>query len=461
MKINWHVIHTPPRLERTIKERLDELNEVWETYIPMQRREYRTGGKTVARNVPIIAGLIFVRSNKAALNSWLTAHAPGSYLLPDPSRSEDKTMIIEDGEMERFKLFTDHAHGQLTVLRSPYHHFANNDRVKVLSGPFAGYEGFVRSIGRDNKLIFKLGNMAVALSNIMRYDLEVTAVGHREAPTATADRLIDRLIGRLQRLGFADDAHARLREMLRHIGEAGQPADYLDALTEGGDQETARRLRGLGAHDTSALLTLARHYSQCAPGSTLCDEIPDQVLRPFLTPDDCHDDAATPDNRPCCLHHASFDEWRCPIEAEEQTYDPANDTNRPSACRYEAHVGLLPRPEGGATLFANWHAFYLNYLALDQEGRATLCGRLRRYGLTAFERALTTDEPHELHFSYLPELRLYALAQQLDTAPADPAAAGCRAAAFAAAGHALCHEIMTSARLRSWRTFLQRVWIRE
>ncbi len=470
MKIHWYVIHTAPRQEAGIRERLEQEAEeahVWESYLPLQRKEGKTGtGATVVRTAPLIPGLVFARANKTQLKDWLQRKAPTCYLMPDATSTEGAPMIIGDEEMERFKLFTDHAHGQLTLLHSPYRQFRTNDRVKILSGPFAGYEGFVRSIGRDNKLIFRLGEMAIALSNIMRYDLAVTASGTDKSPMASVARLTDQMVGRLAALGFTDDAPACLRNMLSEVREEGEPADYIQrlrAIDTKEAREAAGRLEGLTPDDDTALRSLARHYYHLNPHTTLTREIPDRCLRPFLTPTSGFEG---PDGAPDPLHrivkHAAFDEHIIPLALDEARYLPETDSTETVRNVYYAHVGLMPAGrKGGALLFANWHTFYPNFLALDDKARQTLLDKLTRYGLTHFAGALTADgEGTAVHFAFIAPRCLYALAQRLPAFPADESEARQAATAFAREGLAICQEIAASIRVKAWRTYLHSVWLR-
>lgn len=76
--------------------------------------------------------------------------------MVDSSRKEKDAMVVADSEMTAFRLFNDNTAGQLMMLRSPFCNFTSADRIRIMSGPFAGYEGYIREIGGDNKLIFKV-----------------------------------------------------------------------------------------------------------------------------------------------------------------------------------------------------------------------------------------------------------------------------------------------------------------
>ena len=282
-QVHWYVIHTTPRIERDIKQRLDAQADVWETFLPMQKRLVTLAGKRLTRYTPLIPGYLFVRTNLAFLRKFMPVKAPQCYLQLDALREISRPMTIADAEMERFKFFTERTDGQLTLLHSPYSQFKNNDRVKILTGPFAGYEGFIREIKRDNKLIFKVGNMAIAVSNILRYDVEVISNAVPEGETILVRNLVDHLLGRLQFLGFPDEAPQVLRDVLKYLGTERTPEDWLQYIHEKGNLRYLRAFQHLDDSEASYFLTLARYYFGKEPNTQLLKEISDLPLRPFLT----------------------------------------------------------------------------------------------------------------------------------------------------------------------------------
>lgn len=289
-QVQWYVLHTSPRIERDIRQRLDAEPEVWETFLPMQKRQVTLAGKRLTRYTPLIPGYLFVRTHLAFLRKFLPERAPQCYLQLDALRQVSRPMVISDAEMERFKFFTERSDGQLTLLHSPYSQFHNNDRVRILTGPFAGYEGFIREIRRDNKLIFKVGTMAIAVSNILRYDVAIVSHAVRCDEPIRARLLVDHLLGRLQFLGFPDEAAAVLRETLCFLHTSRTPEDWIGELEEKGRTSCLRAFRTMDRSEASYFLTLARYYFGREPQTRLLREIPDCPLRPLLTPTAGHED---------------------------------------------------------------------------------------------------------------------------------------------------------------------------
>lgn len=218
-----------------LKALLDREPAVADTYLPMRQQFAIVGGQRVSRMALTMPGLVFVRGNKNQLVALLREKSGTSRLMVDSSRKEKDAMVVADSEMTAFRLFNDNTAGQLMMLRSPFCNFTSADRIRIMSGPFAGYEGYIREIGGDNKLIFKVGSMAIALSNVMRYDVAVVENHHASTETSLQLRIADSLRARLEEAGHVDDACDRLRDIM--TGAAGMPAAFTDT-----DRAEARSL---------------------------------------------------------------------------------------------------------------------------------------------------------------------------------------------------------------------------
>lgn len=337
MSENWYVVHTQPRGEKMLKALLDREPAVADTYLPMRQQFAIVGGQRVSRMALTMPGLVFVRGNKNQLVALLREKSGASRLMVDSSRKEKDAMVVADSEMTAFRLFNDNTAGQLMMLRSPFCNFTSADRIRIMSGPFAGYEGYIREIGGDNKLIFKVGSMAIALSNVMRYDVAVVENHHASTETSLQLRIADSLRARLEEAGHVDDACDRLRDIM--TGAAGMPAAFTDA-----DRADARSLAHFCASDRKRIDSIVGN----AP------------LRRFLTPT-----AETG-----TLMHQDFVEHRLPSALGDD--------------RFTAHVAEYPDRRTAAC----WGEFAEAICALAPDQRAALIDKLRRYGLTAFATAV-------------------------------------------------------------------------
>ena len=320
-----------------LKALLDREPAVADTYLPMRQQFAIVGGQRVSRMALTMPGLVFVRGNKNQLVALLREKSGASRLMVDSSRKEKDAMVVADSEMTAFRLFNDNTAGQLMMLRSPFCNFTSADRIRIMSGPFAGYEGYIREIGGDNKLIFKVGSMAIALSNVMRYDVAVVENHHASTETSLQLRIADSLRARLEEAGHVDDACDRLRDIM--TGAAGMPAAFTDA-----DRADARSLAHFCASDRKRIDSIVGN----AP------------LRRFLTPT-----AETG-----TLMHQGFVEHRLPAALGDD--------------RFTAHVAEYPDRRTAAC----WGEFAEAICALALSQRTALIDKLRRYGLTAFATAV-------------------------------------------------------------------------
>lgn len=320
-----------------LKALLDREPAVADTYLPMRQQFAIVGGQRVSRMALTMPGLVFVRGNKNQLVALLREKSGTSRLMVDSSRKEKDAMVVADSEMTAFRLFNDNTAGQLMMLRSPFCNFTSADRIRIMSGPFAGYEGYIREIGGDNKLIFKVGSMAIALSNVMRYDVAVVENHHASTETSLQLRIADSLRARLEEAGHVDDACDRLRDIM--TGAAGMPAAFTDA-----DRADARSLAHFCASDRKRIDSIVGN----AP------------LRRFLTPT-----AETG-----TLMHKGFVEHRLPTALGDD--------------RFTAHVAEYPDRRTAAC----WGEFATAICALAPDQRAALIDKLQRYGLTAFATAV-------------------------------------------------------------------------
>lgn len=337
MSENWYVVHTQPRGEKMLKALLDREPAVADTYLPMRQQFAIVGGQRVSRMALTMPGLVFVRGNKNQLVALLREKSGASRLMVDSSRKEKDAMVVADSEMTAFRLFNDNTAGQLMMLRSPFCNFTSADRIRIMSGPFAGYEGYIREIGGDNKLIFKVGSMAIALSNVMRYDVAVVENHHASTETSLQLRIADSLRARLEEAGHVDDACDRLRDIM--TGAAGMPVAFTDA-----DRADARSLAQFCASDRKRI-------------DSIVDNAP---LRRFLTPT-----AETG-----TLMHKGFVEHRLPVALGDD--------------RFTAHVAEHPDHSTAAC----WGEFAEAICALAPSQRTALIDKLQRYGLTAFASAV-------------------------------------------------------------------------
>lgn len=182
--MSWYIISTPRHQEKLVKEMLAQyrfpagLSEQEEgmlnTYLPL-RRVAGTGRNGLVPQesvVPAIPGLLFVQGSLQQLQIWLDETLSGCRLYMDVNHAP---IMVPDLQIRLFKDYISLVDSEVMVLRKPYSYFLQKKRIRILNGPFKGLEGRLFQIKGNYKLVYGLGNTALALSDIARYTyVEVT-----------------------------------------------------------------------------------------------------------------------------------------------------------------------------------------------------------------------------------------------------------------------------------------------
>ena len=168
---NWYAVKTAREFEllSLLEPRCEE------TYIPVETVMSDSGKM---RKRPIIPRILFIRcSEKEALSFEGESH-----LIPPklPSlwiyryKKGEKIQPIRQEEMELFRLLTaDKNDLRCEIFRKE--DFRKGDRVRVVAGPFAGYEGYINRIRKNKHVVVEIeGLCALALPFIHPDLLEKT-----------------------------------------------------------------------------------------------------------------------------------------------------------------------------------------------------------------------------------------------------------------------------------------------
>lgn len=157
--MHWYALRTSkPHLTQ------DRLNlRHIETYLPLEIRIRQDGSE---RRTPVIPKLLFMRTDpETALeleleshnevsdlpSIWIYRYEPGGEIQP-----------IREEEIRLFRLLT----ADETMRCEIYHkeEFKIGDRLRVVAGPFAGYEGYARRIRKNKHIVVEIeGLCAIAL----------------------------------------------------------------------------------------------------------------------------------------------------------------------------------------------------------------------------------------------------------------------------------------------------------
>ena len=121
---------------------------------------------------PTISGLVFLQGRTVDLQKFLRARYPQYHLVND--RCKGLPASISDRVMQPFMTVLKDNPERVTFLRDPFEKFAREHvKLRVLTGLFAGCEGYIVRIDRDRQLVFDFGGYAVAIRGVHKEDFEV------------------------------------------------------------------------------------------------------------------------------------------------------------------------------------------------------------------------------------------------------------------------------------------------
>lgn len=139
-----------------------------EVFLPMRFETFvhpESGVKDI-RRVPIIQGLVFVRSEKERLDAWLKESAMGCIYYVDV---KNEPIVVPDYQIRLFRDYLEFIQDDVMLLRKPYTYFLDKKTIRMVNGPFAGLEGKLFQVKGNYKLVFGVGNTAFAISDIAKY----------------------------------------------------------------------------------------------------------------------------------------------------------------------------------------------------------------------------------------------------------------------------------------------------
>lgn len=130
-------------------------------YVPRHRNK---GGMREVET-PSVSGLIFLQGNPEILQDYLDQNIKPYKLCKNCSTG--KVATIPCNQMEPFMRVAETEPERLRFLLRPFVYYSKNRTLlRIVTGEYAGLEGYVIRIARDRKLVMDVGGMAVALSGV-------------------------------------------------------------------------------------------------------------------------------------------------------------------------------------------------------------------------------------------------------------------------------------------------------
>ena len=161
------------RLEKRLKDfNADETKQpffIHKTFRYSYKERQQGVKKTLEQSV---SGLVFLQGTVKSLQEFLKRHFPQYHLVND--RSLGRPASIKDSVMQPFMNVMKTHPEQVKFLRDDFEKFAKDHvKLRVLTGPFKGYEGYIVRIDCDRQLVFNFGGYAVAIRGVHKEDFEV------------------------------------------------------------------------------------------------------------------------------------------------------------------------------------------------------------------------------------------------------------------------------------------------
>jgi len=160
---DWHTLYVRSRFEKKVFTALTENG--LEAYLPLQKtlRQWKDRKKWVVE--PLFRSYCFVRVNHKTYSKCLTIPGVVKYVWFD-----GKPAIISPEEIELIKAITNSSYSYSSY-PTP---IEIGQKVKVIKGIFAGYQGEVIELKGKHKVLFRITELPVSLVvQIPKYYLQV------------------------------------------------------------------------------------------------------------------------------------------------------------------------------------------------------------------------------------------------------------------------------------------------
>lgn len=143
--IRWYVFYTKPRFEKKVNEKL--MAKGIETYLPLIKvwRQWSDRKKLIEE--PLFKSYIFAHVNEKGRLAVLQTDG-----IVRCISFNGKIAVVPDDQIEYVKKIVEFKQDSLKVVSQIY----KGTRVKVVSGPLEGMEGFVEYVDEDKWVVFNV-----------------------------------------------------------------------------------------------------------------------------------------------------------------------------------------------------------------------------------------------------------------------------------------------------------------
>ena len=163
---SWSYLFVHNQKVKSIEEQLikdEKTHFVHRTIKYIHRHRNGNGMRTV--EAPSVSGLIFLQGDPETLQYYLDENVKPYRLCKNCSTG--KVATIPCNQMEPFMRVAETDSERLRFLLRPFVYYSKNRTLlRILTGEYAGLEGYVIRIARDRRLVIDVGGMAVAISGV-------------------------------------------------------------------------------------------------------------------------------------------------------------------------------------------------------------------------------------------------------------------------------------------------------
>lgn len=157
-QVCWYAVFTASRAEKRVRERLAE--EGVECFLPLQTVVRQWTYRKAKVEVPVIAGMIFVRVGKQDQLRVLQTKGVVSFLRLKGGRGP---AVIPDRQMEAFRFLLDFSDEAVEMVNEDV---AVGDLVRVVKGSLKGLEGELVKFQGKTKVAVRMEMLGCALVDI-------------------------------------------------------------------------------------------------------------------------------------------------------------------------------------------------------------------------------------------------------------------------------------------------------
>ena len=149
-KTNWYTLRVQSGRERTLLERMNRDKDrgdlpIIEAFYPTEKTIINRNGQRIMREKVLFPGCIFVETKYVGeLEYWVKSTPGAAGLLKDAAGNP---IWVKQYELEKMRSKLDE---QDTPTNAEY---SSGERVRILGGPFSGFEGDVKEMNRTKNSV--------------------------------------------------------------------------------------------------------------------------------------------------------------------------------------------------------------------------------------------------------------------------------------------------------------------